>query len=96
MIRNILWRQIVVNLKHKFGFSEIKPIINRYYLQSFRGLVTIINIIIEDYPAYPLSSFNIIVLSLLGSDELAKVYMRLDVGYVKLDSVSLNQESFGF
>ena len=95
MIRNILRGQIVVNLKHKFSFSEIKPIINSIYLQSFHGLVNIINIIIEDYPAHPFCSFNIIVLSLLDSDELAKIYMRLDVEFVKLDSVSLNQESFG-
>ena len=47
----ILWGQIVVNLKHKFRFSEIEQLINRHYLQSFHGLVNEIHIIIKNYPA---------------------------------------------
>ena len=51
MFRNIMLGQIVVNLKYKFRFSEIEPIINRHYLQSFHALINVIHIIIKNYPS---------------------------------------------
>ena len=75
MISNILWSQIVVDLKHKFSFSEIKPIINRHYLQSFHGLIDIINIIIKDYPTSPFLC-NLNIFSLLDSDELPQTILQ--------------------